>query len=156
MVQCPNIEKAGAYSSVSHLGSWVLGIFTFTQQRPFDGADLSVCQSRRIHRRAVHPGRVSVRAESFARDRFVRRSGDARTEAFYRLHVTMLASIGLPMLNNFIGEFLVLQGAALVNIKWSVFAAIGVIPVSVLHAVALSTRFSSDGLPMRSAITCPI
>ena len=41
--------------------------------------------------------------------------------------ITMLASIGLPMLNNFIGEFLVLQGAALVNIKWSVFAAIGVI-----------------------------
>ena len=26
--------------------------------------------------------------------------------------ITMLASIGLPMLNNFIGEYLVLQGAA--------------------------------------------
>jgi NADH-quinone oxidoreductase subunit M len=41
--------------------------------------------------------------------------------------ITMLASIGLPTLNNFIGEYLVLQGAALVYFKWSVFAAIGVI-----------------------------
>jgi NADH-quinone oxidoreductase subunit M len=41
--------------------------------------------------------------------------------------ITMLASIGLPMLNNFVGEFLVLQGAALADFKWAVFAAIGVI-----------------------------
>src|SRR5262249_23316374 len=36
-------------------------------------------------------------------------------------------SIGLPMLNNFVGEYLVLQGAALANFRWAVFAAIGVI-----------------------------
>ena len=33
----------------------------------------------------------------------------------------------MPMLNNFIGEYLVLQGAALVYFRWSVFAALGVI-----------------------------
>ena len=31
------------------------------------------------------------------------------------------------MLNNFVGEFLVLQGAALANFWWTVFAALGVI-----------------------------
>ena len=41
--------------------------------------------------------------------------------------ITTLASIGLPMLNNFVGEFLVLQGAAQANFTWTVFAAIGVI-----------------------------
>jgi NADH-quinone oxidoreductase subunit M len=41
--------------------------------------------------------------------------------------ITTLASIGLPMLNNFVGEFLVLQGAALVNPWWAAFAALGVI-----------------------------
>jgi len=41
--------------------------------------------------------------------------------------ITTLASIGLPMLNNFIGEYLVLQGAAMVQFKWAIFAAIGVI-----------------------------
>ena len=41
--------------------------------------------------------------------------------------ITTLASIGLPTLNNFVGEFLVLQGAALANYTWAVYAAIGVI-----------------------------
>ena len=41
--------------------------------------------------------------------------------------VTTLASIGLPTLNNFVGEFLVLQGAAMANFQWAVFAAVGVI-----------------------------
>jgi len=41
--------------------------------------------------------------------------------------ITTLASIGLPTLNNFIGEFLVLQGSAQVNIVWTVFASLGVI-----------------------------
>jgi NADH-quinone oxidoreductase subunit M len=39
----------------------------------------------------------------------------------------MLASIGLPTLNNFVGEFLVLQGVAITQFRWAVFAAIGVI-----------------------------
>ena len=41
--------------------------------------------------------------------------------------ITTLASIGLPMLNNFVGEFLVLQGTALANYTWTIFASIGVI-----------------------------
>jgi NADH-quinone oxidoreductase subunit M len=41
--------------------------------------------------------------------------------------ITTLASIGLPVLNNFIGEYLVLQGAAQANFTWVVFAALGVI-----------------------------
>lgn len=41
--------------------------------------------------------------------------------------ITTLASIGLPTLNNFIGEFLVLQGAAQADFRWAVFAATGVI-----------------------------
>jgi NADH-quinone oxidoreductase subunit M len=39
--------------------------------------------------------------------------------------VTMLASVGLPTLCNFIGEFLVLQGAAQTNFTWTIFAASG-------------------------------
>jgi NADH-quinone oxidoreductase subunit M len=41
--------------------------------------------------------------------------------------ITSLASIGLPLLNNFVGEFLVLQGAAVTNFGWAAFAAIGAI-----------------------------
>src|SRR5580700_6520625 len=41
--------------------------------------------------------------------------------------VTTLASIGLPTLNNFVGEFLVLQGTAIANFRWATYAAVGVI-----------------------------
>ncbi|MEP7353969.1 MAG: proton-conducting transporter membrane subunit, partial [Acidobacteriota bacterium] len=41
--------------------------------------------------------------------------------------ITTLASVGLPTLNNFVGEFLVLQGAAKTNFAWAVFASLGVI-----------------------------
>ena len=41
--------------------------------------------------------------------------------------IASLASIGLPGLNNFVGEFLVLQGAAQANFKLAAFATLGVI-----------------------------
>jgi len=41
--------------------------------------------------------------------------------------IALLASIGLPSLCNFVGEFLVLQGAALTEFSWAAWAAIGVI-----------------------------
>ena len=41
--------------------------------------------------------------------------------------ITTFASAGLPLLSNFVGEFLVLQGASQANFRWAVFAAIGVI-----------------------------
>ncbi len=41
--------------------------------------------------------------------------------------IATLASIGLPMLNNFVGEYLVLQGASYASFPATVFAAVGVI-----------------------------
>ena len=41
--------------------------------------------------------------------------------------IALLASIGLPTLCNFIGEFLVLQGRCHCKFHWAVWAAIGVI-----------------------------
>jgi NADH-quinone oxidoreductase subunit M len=69
--------------------------------------------------------------------------------------VTTLASIGLPMLNNFVGEFLVLQGAAIANFKWAVFAAIGVI-LSAVYMLWMYQRtfFGRENPDLR--ITCPI
>jgi NADH-quinone oxidoreductase subunit M len=41
--------------------------------------------------------------------------------------IALLASIGLPVLCNFVGEFLILQGAAFAHFTWAAWAAIGVI-----------------------------
>ena len=54
MVQ-PNMKKLVAYSSVSHLGFVVLGIFSFTQHGP-GWRGLPDAEPRHLHRRAVPAG----------------------------------------------------------------------------------------------------
>jgi NADH-quinone oxidoreductase subunit M len=125
MVQ-PNMKKLVAYSSVSHLGFVVLGVFSFTQM----GLDGAVYQmlNHGISTGALFilVGMMYERRHSLA----IKDFGGVATAAPWLATVfliTTLASIGLPMLNNFVGEFLVLQGAAQANFVWSAFAAIGVI-----------------------------
>ena len=125
MVQ-PNMKKLVAYSSVSHLGFVVLGIFSFTQL----GMDGAVYQ---MLNHGITTGALFVlvgflyeRRHSLA----IADYGGVATPAPWLstvFMITMLASIGLPMLNNFVGEFLVLQGSAQANFHWTIFASIGVI-----------------------------
>jgi NADH-quinone oxidoreductase subunit M len=125
MVQ-PNMKKLVAYSSVSHLGFVVLGIFTFTQQG-FDGAVYQMLNH------GISTGALFILVGFLYERRHsleIAAYGGVATPApklSTVFMITMLASIGLPMLNNFIGEYLVLQGAAMVYFRWSVFAALGVI-----------------------------
>ena len=125
MVQ-PNMKKLVAYSSVSHLGFVVLGIFSFTQMG-LDGAVFQML-SHGVSTGALfllvgflYERRHSLEISSY---------GGVATVAPWlstMFLVTTLASIGLPTLNNFVGEFLVLQGSAQTNFTWTVFAALGVI-----------------------------
>ena len=125
MVQ-PNMKKLVAYSSVSHLGFVVLGIFSFTQQ----GLDGAVYQ---MLNHGVSTGALFMLVGYLYERRHsleIAAYGGVATPAPNLATVfliTTLASIGLPTLNNFVGEYLVLQGAALVNFTWVVFAAVGVI-----------------------------
>ena len=122
----PNMKKLVAYSSVSHLGFVVLGIFSFTQQG-FDGAVYQML-SHGVSTGAlfIMVGFLYERRHSLEIASFGGVATPAPKLAIVFM-ITMLASMGLPMLNNFVGEFLVLQGSALVNFRWTVFAAIGVI-----------------------------
>jgi len=125
MVQ-PNMKKLVAYSSVSHLGFVVLGIFSFTQA----GLDGAVYQ---MLNHGVSTGALFMLVGFLYERRHsleISAYGGVATPApkFATVFmIAMLASIGLPMLNNFVGEYLVLQGASLVHFQWAVFAAIGVI-----------------------------
>ncbi len=125
MVQ-PNLKKLVAYSSVSHLGFVVLGIFSFTQQ----GMDGAVYQmlNHGISTGALFilVGYLYYRRHSLEISAYGGVATPAPQLAAIFL-MTTLASIGLPMLNNFVGEFLVLQGAASANFTWAIYAAFGVI-----------------------------
>lgn len=125
MVQ-PNMKKLVAYSSVSHLGFVVLGIFTFTQL----GCDGAVYQ---MLNHGVSTGALFILVGYLYERRHSLEIADyggissAAPNLATVFMITALASIGLPSLNNFVGEFLVLQGSAQVNFRWTVFAATGVI-----------------------------
>ncbi len=122
----PNLKKLVAYTSVAHLGFVVLGIFSFTQQ----GLDGAVYQ---MLNHGVSTGALFL----FVGILYERRHsleiadyGGVATVAPWlstAFLITTLASIGLPMLNNFVGEFLVLQGTAIANFTWTVWASLGVI-----------------------------
>jgi NADH-quinone oxidoreductase subunit M len=122
----PNMKKLVAYSSVSHLGFVVLGVFSFTQQ----GLDGAVYQ---MLNHGISTGALFMLVGYLYERRHsleIAAYGGVATPAPQLSTVfliTTLASIGLPLLNNFVGEYLVLQGVALTNFMWTVFAALGVI-----------------------------
>src|SRR4029078_9602502 len=122
----PNMKKLVAYSSVSHLGFVVLGIFSFTQQ----GLDGAVYQ---MLNHGISTGALFILVGFLYERRHsleIAAYGGVATPApnlAIVFLIATLASIGLPTLNNFGGEYLVLQGTASANFGWAVFAALGVI-----------------------------
>jgi NADH-quinone oxidoreductase subunit M len=125
MVQ-PNLKKLVAYSSVSHLGFVVLGIFTFTAA----GTDGAVFQmlSHGVSTGALFMlvGMIYERRHTFEIRQFGGLATPMPIYATLFLIIT-LSSIGLPLLNGFIGEFLVLSGAFQARALYGVLGATGVI-----------------------------
>jgi len=125
MVQ-PNMKKLIAYSSISHLGFVVLGIFSFTQAG-LNGA-MFVMLAHGISTGALFmlAGIIYERRHTYEIARFGQLATPMPAYATFFLFV-VLASVGLPLLNGFIGEFLVLSGAFQAKTWWGVAGATGVI-----------------------------
>ncbi len=125
MVQ-PNMKKLIAYSSISHLGFVVLGIFSFTQAG-LNGA-MFVMLAHGISTGALFmlAGILYERRHTYEISEFGGLATPMPLYSTFFLFV-VLASVGLPLLNGFIGEFLVLSGAFQAKMWWGVVGATGVI-----------------------------
>ena len=125
MVQ-PDFKKLVAYSSVSHLGFVMLGIFALTAQS-VQGA-LMVMINHGISTGALFLliGMIYERRHTRMIDAY---GGIARVVPLFAALLTFvsLSSIGLPGTNGFIGEFLVLIGSFRTYPIMSTVAATGVI-----------------------------
>ncbi|MDQ6676096.1 MAG: NADH-quinone oxidoreductase subunit M [Acidobacteriota bacterium] len=122
----PNIKRLVAYSSMSHIGFVVLGIFSFTQL----GLDGAVYQ---MLSHGVTTGALFLLIGFLEQRRGTTQIADygglAAVAPWFSTAflIATLASIGLPILNNFVGEFLVLQGTAQAYFPWAAWAALGII-----------------------------
>jgi NADH-quinone oxidoreductase subunit M len=108
MVQ-PDLKKLVAYSSVSHLGFVVLGIFAFNMQG-IEGA------SYQMLNHGLSTGALFLLVGMIYERRHTRLIEDfgglAHQMPIYAMvfMIITLSSIGLPGLNGFVGEFLILLG----------------------------------------------
>jgi NADH-quinone oxidoreductase subunit M len=125
MVQ-PDLKKLVAYSSVSHLGFVVLGIAAMNAQ----GIEGAVYQ---MLNHGVSTGALFLIVGMLSDRRHTRLIAEfgglkkvmpRLTAAFL---IVTLSSIGLPGLNGFVGEFLILLGAFRWSPSFAVWAAVGVI-----------------------------
>jgi NADH-quinone oxidoreductase subunit M len=125
MVQ-PDMKKLVAYSSVSHLGFVVLGICAMNVQ----GIQGAVYQ---MLAHGVSTGGLFLLVGMLSDRRHTRLIAEygGLKQVMPRLTavflIITLASIGLPTLNGFIGEFLILLGAFASDWRFAAFAATGVI-----------------------------
>jgi len=125
MVQ-DDLKKLVAYSSVSHLGFVMLGMFAFNSQ----GVEGSIIQ---MVNHGISTGALFLAVGVIYDRRHTRLISEfggltKRMPIFSAVFlIVALSSIGLPGLNGFVGEFLILLGVFKVNYIYAGVAATGVI-----------------------------
>jgi NADH-quinone oxidoreductase subunit M len=122
----PDLKKLVAYSSVSHLGFVMLGLFTLNQQGLVGGVIQMVNHGLSTGALFLMVGMIYERRHT----RLIAEFGGLWkvVPAFSALFlVVVLSSVGLPGLNGFVGEFLVLVGAFQVNGWLAAAATTGII-----------------------------
>jgi NADH-quinone oxidoreductase subunit M len=122
----PDMKKLVAYSSVSHLGFCVLGIFAMNQAA-IEGSILQMVNH------GLSTGALFLLVGVIYERRHTRLLADygglAATMPLYAVLfvIAMLSSVGLPGLNGFVGEFLILSGTYQTYPRFAILAATGVI-----------------------------
>ncbi len=122
----PDLKRLVAFSSVSHLGYVMLGMFALNMQ----GVQGSIYQ---MLNHGISTGSLFLIVGMIYERRHTRLIADfgglSKVMPVYAIFfmIVTLSSIGLPGTNGFVGEFLILLGAFQSNIVYGVLAASGVV-----------------------------
>ncbi|HEX8183346.1 MAG TPA: NADH-quinone oxidoreductase subunit M, partial [Blastocatellia bacterium] len=121
-----DVKKLIAYSSVSHLGFVMLGLFALNP----NGINGAVMQ---MINHGISTGALFMLAGILYERRhtyeIAEYGGLAHVMPVYAtiFLIVTLSSLGLPLMNNFIGEFLTLAGAFQARVLWGALATTGII-----------------------------
>jgi len=121
-----DLKRIVAFSSVAHLGFIVLGVFAITTQSMSGGVLQMINHGVSTGALFILVGMISERRHTreVAHLKGLQKVAPVFAAVFM---VVMLSSIGLPGLNGFVGEYLILIGSFLTARWWVVVATTGVI-----------------------------
>jgi NADH-quinone oxidoreductase subunit M len=135
-----DLKKLIAYTSISHMGFILIGIFVFSPLAWQGAVFLLVAHGVSTGALFIIVGSVQHRLHT----RDLARMGGLWT-ALPRLSsfgtFFILAAMGLPGLGNFVGEFLILRGAWPVAPVVTMLAAVGLIPAALYSLIAIQRAF---------------
>ena len=150
-----DFKRLVAYSSVAHMGFVLLGVFAFhevdgvlvTNELGMQGAVVTmIAHGFSTAALFMMAGALQERLHT----REMSRMGGLWVRAPRMGVVTMffvIASVGMPGLGNFVGEFLVLVGAFKASIPLTVAGALGVVVAAVYGLVLLQRSFQGTPNP---------
>ena len=139
----PDIKRLVAYSSVSHLGFVVLGVFALTTQGLQGGVIQMVNHGLTTGLLFLLVGMIYERRHTREISDF---GGLASVMPLFAgaFLFTAFASIGLPGLNGFVGEFFVLVGSYLSLPGFAIAASFGVVLAAVYLLWAYQRMFTGE------------
>jgi NADH-quinone oxidoreductase subunit M len=133
-----DLKRLIAYTSVSHMGFVLLGIFAFREM-----ALQGVVMQMLTH--GISTGALFVMAGMLKERLHTRDIGQmgglwaSMPVMGGAIMLFTMASLGLPLLGNFIAEFLILLGAFSVNVPFTVIASLGLV-LSALYSLRMMQK----------------
>lgn len=146
-----DFKRLVAYSSISHMGFVLLGVFAWNQLAVQGAVVQMVAHGFSTAALFMMAGALQERLHTRALSRMGGLWGRAPRMGAITLFF-VVASLGMPGLGNFVGEFMVLLGAFQVDVPLTVLAALGLV-VAAAYALLLMQRSfqgaAPDAAPLR-------
>ena len=133
-----DIKRLVAYTSVSHMGFVLLGIFAWNEKSLQGVVIQMLCHGISTGALFILAGALQERVHTREMQRLAGLWSVAPRMGGVWLFFA-LASLGLPGMGNFVGEFLILLGTYEVSLPMAAFAALGLI-LSTVYAVWMVQR----------------
>ncbi|HEY1989729.1 MAG TPA: NADH-quinone oxidoreductase subunit M [Acidimicrobiales bacterium] len=138
-----DLKRLVAFSSLAQLGFIILGTFALTSQGLTGGVIQMVNHGLIIAALFLVIGWLYERRKSWQASELKGLQWSAPVMAGV-FTVVMLASIGVPGLNGFVGEFLILSGTFIVHRWWAVAATVGIIIAAIYLLWAYQQVFHGE------------
>ena len=138
-----DLKRLIAYTSVSHMGFVVVGIYAWNAQAMQGAVMTMLAHGFSAAALFMLAGGLQHRIHTRDMDKMGGFWGVVPKMSFMALFFTV-AAVGMPGLGNFIGEFLVLLGSFQVSITVTAFAALGLVVAAIYSLIVIQKVFHGE------------